>query len=75
MAAHGFPPAEQLQKWTQELSEAAKSYDPSAGVNGLQARLNMISRAEDIVRGLTDPSDIGHVYVARVSHRMADPEC
>ena len=74
MASPDFPSAEELQKWTAGLSDAAKTYDPSGGRgSSIEARLKLISLAEDIVRGLTDPSFIGHVYVARVSLSGARP--
>ena len=66
MASSDFASADDLRKWTDELSDAAKSYDPAAGLAGTDTRLQMISRAEDIIRGLTDPSFTGHVYVSRV---------
>lgn len=67
MASQDLPSKEELKAWTDELSELTKTYDPAAGLAGMDSRLQMISRAENIIRGLTDPSFVGHVYVARVS--------
>jgi hypothetical protein len=72
MASSDFASPEELQHWTNELSDAAKAYDPAAGPAGIDTRLKMISRAEDIIRGLTDPTFTGHVYVARVSRSITD---
>lgn len=67
MTSQDFASADELKAWTNELTELSKSYDPSAGLAGIDSRLKMISQAENIIRGLTDPSFTGHVYVARVS--------
>ena len=64
MASDSFVDAEHLQQWTEELSRLAKTYSPSGSI---ESRMKMISLAENVVQGLTDPSFVGHIYVSRVS--------
>jgi hypothetical protein len=51
----------------QALTTASSRYDP-VSLSGVKSRLEIVALAQDLIAGLTKPSDIGHVYISRVYH-------
>jgi hypothetical protein len=51
----------------QALTDASSRYDP-AFPGGSASRMEIIASAQALIAGLTQPSDIGHVYLSRVCY-------
>ncbi|KIX02109.1 uncharacterized protein Z518_08048 [Rhinocladiella mackenziei CBS 650.93] len=71
MALSDFPSPEELQTQIKKLADAANSYNAAPGPVGLGSRMRMISQAQELIRSLTDPSDMGGVHIAQAMELVA----
>jgi hypothetical protein len=58
---------EEVGNLIQALTDASGRYDPAIST-GTASRMDIIAAAQALIAGLTQPSDIGHVYLSRVCH-------
>jgi hypothetical protein len=60
-----------LETLVGELSNATKSYDPSAGLEGFKSRVAVIAKAKQITAMMTDPSDLAFMHSANVGVELS----
>ena len=60
-------PAMELEALMSELNGASKSFNPSHDLEGYKSRVEIISKAKEIVNAMTDPSDMAYSHCSNVS--------
>lgn len=59
-----------LETLVGELTQASKSYDPSAGLDGFKSRVAIISKAKQITAMMTDGSDLALMHSTNVGDEL-----
>ncbi len=60
-------PAIELDTLMGELNLASKSFNPSHGLEGYKSRVEIISKAKEVINAMTDPSDMAYSHCSNVS--------
>ena len=67
MASAQQDPTAHLQTLVNDLDNASKSFDPAPGLDGYKSRIEVISKAKQIISAMTDPSDMAFQHCTNVS--------
>ncbi|KAJ9609711.1 hypothetical protein H2200_006039 [Cladophialophora chaetospira] len=62
---------QQVDEQMSRLVAAAKHYDPALSQDGTACRMRMISQAQELIRSLTNPADMGAVHLAQANELVA----
>lgn len=57
----------QLQTLVGKLHNASKSFNPAPGLDGYKSRIDVITKAKQIISAMTDPSDMAFQHCTNVS--------
>lgn len=69
MASHENDPTIALQELVGQLNNASASFNPAPGLEGYKTRVEIITKAKEIVNAMTDPSDMAYTHCTNVSFR------
>lgn len=60
-------PSIELQRLASDLNNASKSFNPTHGLDGYKSRIEVITKAKEIISVMTDPSDMAFQHCVNVS--------
>jgi hypothetical protein len=66
-------PATQLPTLVGHLNNASKSFNPAPGLEGYESRIEVITKAKQIISAMTDPSDMAFQHCTNVSPSTTPP--